>query len=884
MANHNNSDTRTPPRRNWSALLSVVMGLVAFSAVSSSALAQVPAVDRYRLTAVPAAGSMITVTALPGSVAPTAMVYVTNVRTWEMAPAIAPAPDGSFTTQLGGVRNDRLSVYAMDPSGNTSLITLIYAGALTIKNPYRPGAYWRVGQAHTHTTHSDGVDSPAALEAAYQQNGYDFIISTDHRGISPNFMAADDGLTPDPDNTAAGRDLFWVSGAEIGNNLIHMGSWGTSSYVTFTDVLDTQRAIDATRALGGIAVINHPENPSAGYAWDWHDEIVPVRNVSLIEAFNGKPRGEDQVIPQHVLDAVDLADEFQQVWWIGADDCHDVNRPEEFNRYAIVVQADVASIAQADLLAAADAGRLYIRETAQGPAISAVAVSGNTVELTLADISSAYEVAWYKRGSELAERDLAVDTVASYIVQGSEGYIRAEVTRLSDGRKAYTQPLFIANNRDLAVSANVAALVDNDSTTAWDAGAATGSFVIDAGSVRNLNAIRIDWDGAGGRRFNYEVEVSDTGEFAGEQRPVVRRTYSNRLALTLDFFDARSRYVRVLIDGQSVGTGATARVREVELFDATPARGNLYIDNVNGDDDHSGLVGSPWRTFNFARERVRPRDTLNFIQTAVPYAAPMQLLDKYGGKHQGATVQYRGASGVAARIDASGQEFGVTLQGVQWVEWTDFDISLATRADLFIDGGANNVIQRNRLHSSQGRGLLGSGDFTAAYNLIYDNATDGVSLYVDGTSARIYNNVLYGNGVDGLAIHNVGTISATVRNNISAGNGRAGFWREFNSLVTDSHNCSPDPYFGYWYKTGSIAADPKFTGPPSRDFPLQLTSPCIDAGIDLNYNADFDGEPIRDVLSRPDTGSPGAYSRTYTDIGAHEACDTCTAGGGGCHQ
>jgi hypothetical protein len=649
------------------------------------------------------------------------------------------------------------------------------------------------------------------------------------------------------------------------------------------DVFETQRAVDATRALGGIAAINHPENLSPGYAWAWHEEIVPLRNASLIEAFNIKPRGEDGIIPEHIVDAIDLADEFQQVWWIAADDCHDLGNPGEFNRYAIVVQADAAAVTAPDILAAADAGRMYIRETAQGPEIVSIRLMGNKVLLTLADDGSAYEVAWYMRGSELVQRDLNVDRLSSYTVRGSEGYVRAEVTRLADGRKAYTQPLFVANNRDLTVAASHPALVDNDSSTFWDAGAASGSFVVDAGTVRSLNAIRIDWDSTGGRRFNYEIDVSDSGAFAGEQRPAVRRTYSNRLAQTRDFFDERTRFVRVTVTGQSVGSTASARVREVELFDATPAPTDLYIDNVNGDDANSGRAGSPWRSFDFARERMRPRDILNFVQNSTPYPAPLELQARHSGKHQGATVKFRGANGYAARVDASGQSYGARLEGVRWVEWTDFDISLAIDANLFVDGGSNNVVSRNRLHHSGRRGLLGAGDFTAAYNLVHSNAAEGFFLYRDGTNARVYNNITYGNGTNGLAVDDVGAITATVRNNISAGNGGAAFWRKWNSTVEDSHNCTAGAYVGPWYRTGSIDADPKLTDPASYDFTLQLTSPCIDAGIDLNYSADYNGEPIRDVLSVPDKGSAGSYSRTWIDIGAYEACDTCN-NGGGCHQ
>jgi hypothetical protein len=262
----------------------------------------------------------------------------------------------------------------------------------------------------------------------------------------------------------------------------------------------------------------------------------------------------------------------------------------------------------------------------------------------------------------------------------------------------------------------------------------------------------------------------------------------------------------------------------------------------------------------------------------------MQLEARHSGKHAGATVQYRGAGGNPARIDATGSEFGVTITDVQWLEWTDFDISLASAADLFVNRGANVTVQRNRLHHSQGRGLLGSADFTLAYNLIYGNGSEGVMLYTEGTDAKVYNNVIYGNASDGLAIQNFDTVKATVRNNVIVGNGGNAAWAWANAIVLDSHNCGPGPYVGPWTLSNNVPGDPKLTNPGNGDFTLQLTSPCIDAGIDLNYPADFTGQPMHDVPTVPNTGSPGAFSLRYIDIGAHEACDsTCTSGGLSCH-
>ena len=48
------------------------------------------------------------------------------------------------------------------------------------------------------------------FEQAYFDAGYDFVISSDHRGPSPQFTAAHHGMTPDPLNAPSGKDLLWI--------------------------------------------------------------------------------------------------------------------------------------------------------------------------------------------------------------------------------------------------------------------------------------------------------------------------------------------------------------------------------------------------------------------------------------------------------------------------------------------------------------------------------------------------------------------------------------------------------------------------------------------------------------------------------------------------
>jgi hypothetical protein len=64
---------------------------------------------------------------------------------------------------------------------------------------------------------------------------------------------------------------------------------------------------------------------------------------------------------------------------------------------------------------------------------------------------------------------------------------------------------------------------------------------------------------------------------------------------------------------------------------------------------------------------------------------------------------------------------------------------------------------------------------------------------------------------------------------------------------------------GYTMGTGERKSNPLFANMAGADFRLQLTSPAIDAGIDLGYKKDFDG-----------TAVPQAVSSLIPDMGAYE--------------
>ena len=81
----------------------------------------------------------------------------------------------------------------------------------------KPGRFWR-GNLHTHSTLSDGAQTPEAICAAYREAGYDFLSLTDHFMEKYAYPIADTlAYRTDNFTTILGAELH---AGQIGNGTI----------------------------------------------------------------------------------------------------------------------------------------------------------------------------------------------------------------------------------------------------------------------------------------------------------------------------------------------------------------------------------------------------------------------------------------------------------------------------------------------------------------------------------------------------------------------------------------------------------------------------------------------------------------------------------------
>jgi hypothetical protein len=140
--------------------------------------------------------------------------------------------------------------------------------------PARPGRRWLAGDLHTHTVHSDGAWTVAALSRLAAAQGLDFLAITDHNTVSHHGELAAAGVR---------YGITLLPGQELTAPGGHAGALGDIGWVDFREPPDAWLA--HTRDRGGLLSINHPiagelswTRPMAGrpplaevWHWSWLD-------------------------------------------------------------------------------------------------------------------------------------------------------------------------------------------------------------------------------------------------------------------------------------------------------------------------------------------------------------------------------------------------------------------------------------------------------------------------------------------------------------------------------------------------------------------------------------------------------------------------------------
>lgn len=346
-------------------------------------------------------------------------------------------------------------------------------------------ARWYKGNTHTHTINTDGDSSPVDVVRFYREQGYNFVVLSDHDSITPTeglnalFGTAESNATdraalpfrpfmviPGEEVTdafipevSAGQD---PSTRDLGRKEIHLIGVGVKSVVprqkgmSPSEVL--QRNVDAIRAASGLPIINHPN-----FVWSLTaDDLKPLRGAPLVEIWNGHMQtnnlgGGDRPSVEALWDQVLSAGTL--IYGVAADDAHFFKTPplpaapSAPGRAFVMVRSD--RFTRDAIMAALERGDFY---ASTGVELAEYAVTSRAVTLKVKVLQqSRYHVSFIGRGGKVLKDVWVTPTLpkgatslgaarladaVSYEWKGDEGYVRAKIVD-SNGLMAWTQPVLV---------------------------------------------------------------------------------------------------------------------------------------------------------------------------------------------------------------------------------------------------------------------------------------------------------------------------------------------------------------------------------------------------------------------------------------------------------
>ena len=316
-----------------------------------------------------------------------------------LLPAAAPAVAAPFTGNAAPTA----------PSAAPFHATASSAGRVSF-SPYEalPATAYR-GEMHDHTVASDGSGTAEQVLTAYRDLGCDWAAITDHDKVT----------------TATVPGIVDVSGCErtikpTDDGFGHMLLLG----------LDAVPASGTMRTNVDAAAFSTLAHAGWDLTWGkWTVNDALTSRVRAIEVYNGFRGG---VWSEALWDAC-LSAGAAPFCTVG-DDMHAVSAAGTVGAY-VVVFAEERS--EQSILAALAGGRYYCT---LGPRLDIAAGTGS-LTVTSPDVCDWQFIG--KGGRVLAT--VPAGRAASYSYDGTESYVRCKAVRTSDGRPAWTNPVFFAD-------------------------------------------------------------------------------------------------------------------------------------------------------------------------------------------------------------------------------------------------------------------------------------------------------------------------------------------------------------------------------------------------------------------------------------------------------
>jgi len=304
---------------------------------------------------------------------------------------------------------------------------------------------WIKGQLHLHTNISDGNLSPNEVAKIYKNEGFDFIVFSDHRkNYSPN-----DYVTEKLDDFIMIPGMEWDASIKnmLGlNTSIHMNGIGFRGELAGdnidNDVSKTlENMIKSAYKANAVPMVNHP---NFAFAFNYR-ELLSIDVPYLLEIVNKHPLcfpyGTDSLESvEYTWDV--LLTNGKNVYGTATDDAHEY-QPERLLSMASYnrgwVMCNVSEFTQSSIVNSLICGDFY---ATTGITLKKYEVTNKGINIEINPVDNDQYIIIFK-GRMGIPLKIVNETMATYEFTNSfdEEYIRVKIINTS-GKVAYTQPIF----------------------------------------------------------------------------------------------------------------------------------------------------------------------------------------------------------------------------------------------------------------------------------------------------------------------------------------------------------------------------------------------------------------------------------------------------------
>ena len=296
---------------------------------------------------------------------------------------------------------------------------------------------WYKGNLHTHSTVSDGTQTPEERARIYQQHGYSFLALTDHNVFAsyPELCTPDFLILPGTERDALNKyeNYFCLHAVGISEKSVpEKVEQQLPRYSALDPNKPWQELIDEMREAGQMVILAHPlwsrNTPEQFEKLDGYVGIEVYNHLCEVDSHTGRA--------DYFIDCCLRAG--RKVLLFAQDDCHSIssinNRQDTFGGW---IQVKAPELTHEALIRSIKAGSFY---ASTGPEIYDFGIDDQgKVYIDCSPCEQIHFVAYRYRAPSVLGSGL---THAEYQAPEGQYYVRCECVDRG-GRTAYTNPIYL---------------------------------------------------------------------------------------------------------------------------------------------------------------------------------------------------------------------------------------------------------------------------------------------------------------------------------------------------------------------------------------------------------------------------------------------------------